>query len=426
MRLRSLFPIFGLLVLVMGVISCGNRATGWAVFLWSHDEERYATGSVVAIYDSSTLNNTFAIRQNKKQDLEQVPQWRLQYYKRKSAADEAAAAYAPMITLYAIAKENGLPVREKQDQDAKRVYKLREREIVKILEKDSSRSSAGEYEGHWYRVLTENGVSGYTFDLHLQISTLDSFNATQVAEERDEFLDLFLNTNFRPELFLEMVQRRRIDLEVFSPELGIFPDPENKTIVIAHHSHTTELTYETIEKSDDESYAFIGSTLLMVRRGQNTVNVQYSDAGVQYSEFYIYIGEDIDLHIIQEQERRDALYESLREAGSTLESNAYGVILLQDNGDFIWDNYDSLVPDVLTSAAGKTGTVDFPFFFGDEYTGGFPGAVSFIFDTGERINLLYTIQTKGIQFKYIPQEIINANTIEKEGNSSIVIFFTTK
>lgn len=419
---RSAFFFIVLLPLLFAA-GCGG-GEGWGLILWSHDEAQYPTGTLVPVIESSLLNNTFDLRIDRKSPTATVPQWRVALYKRKSVAEDAAAIYTQFADLYAVARLNGLPVRETQDPDAKRVYKLREGEVVKVIARDEEQSSAGEYTGYWYQVLTDGGVTGYSFDRYLEVYTSEELAQLDLSEEVDEFLEHFLSHNFRPKYFRSMLVNRRIDLDRFLPDYGIFPDPENNTLVIAAEDHVTTIEYEGIEKSTEDSYAFTGSTLLMIVKTNYEVNLQYADDGIQYSEDYVRIDPDIDLLIIEELERRAAKFEEFLERGNTLSSTAYGTITLVEGGGFIWEDLERLVPEVVSAAAGGGGVIDFELHPSTDLLETYDGVMSFAFGGGSTAHFLYAVEQQGVRFKHLawPEEAED-NLVESEGSSPIVIFF---
>ena len=405
-------------------VGCSFRPDGWGVLLWSHDERSFPTGTTVPIVETSMLNTTYDIQQDRESSVFTVDQWRLAFFKRKTQAEEYAALYEAYKGLYAVANLAGLPVRENRDPDAKRVYKLRMGEIIKVLEKDQSVSTAGEYEGYWYKVLTDGGVIGYTFDRYLNIYTSLQLAEREQAEERDENLEKFLNSNYRPKYFRNMLIARRINLDRFLSEYGVYPDPENGRLIIVAEEHTSTIEFDSITRVSEDAYAFEGSTLLMVIKTQNEVNLQYSENGVQYSEDYVYINADIDILIIQERERRLDLYDQILNLGDTLRSTAYGTIMLDENGGFMWDGIDRLVPEIIPESAGNEGRIDFPLHLSDELKGSFDGVMSLFFAESKVLHFLYRYERDGIRMKHVVWEDDGEDiVVETEGNSPIIIFF---
>lgn len=421
-RLRKSLAI--ILPTCVALASCGFRPDGWGVLLWSHDEQAFPTGSVVPIVETSMLNTTYNIQSDKHAPIFTIDQWRLAFLKRKAQAEEYGARFNAFRDLFAVSDLAGLPVRESRDPDAKRVYKLRIGEIVKVLEKDDTQSTAGEYEGYWYRVLTDGGVIGYTFNRYLQIYTSQELAEREQSVDKDENLDQFLNANYRPKYYRDMLVRRRINLERFLPEYGLYPDPENGRLVIVAEEHTSIIEYESISRVSEDAYAFEGSTLLMVVKSRNEVNLQYSEEGVQYSEDYVFINADVDILIIHERERRFDLFDQLFSLGNTLNSTAYGTIILAEDGGFHWEGIDRLVPGIVSAAAGNIGIVDYPLHLSPELKGVYDGVVSFVFAEAETVHFLYRFERDGIRLKHLVWvDDFEDIMVEQEGLSPIIIFF---
>jgi hypothetical protein len=425
---RRALPYTIIAAAVLTVISffsgCGLKTEGWGVILWSHDETAFPTGSLVPVVGSSLLNMTYDIRFDRDSALATVPQWKLTVFKRKSQAEELVAEYAQYSELYAVANLNGLPVRETQDPDAKRVYKLRVGEAVKVLGQDALESTAGEYTGYWYRVLTDGGVTGYSFGRYLDVYTADELANLDLSEKTDEFLEHFLTHNFRPKYFRTMLVTRRMDLNRFLPVYGVFPDTENQLLEIVTEEHVTTIEYTAIVSGNDNSYAFEGSTLLMIMKTDYEVNFQYADQGVQYSEDFVRIDPDIDLLVTEELARRADKVQTFYGRGNILESSAYGTITLTEGGGFVWEGLDRLVPDVVSPLAGFSGMIDFQLHPATKVMETYDGVISFLFANDETAHFLYSLQPQGLRFKHLqwPEDSEDL-LVEDEGNSPIVIFF---
>ncbi len=417
---------FFVLLCVALLSRCGARPEGWGVLLWSHDEQELSTGAVIGIYDTSSLRQTYTVRAGNDDNMIEIDQWRVEFFKNKREAEAFQTEYQPYKDLYGAARLDSLRVRAKESRDAGQVYKLREGEIVKIVDRNDTPVTIGGYEGYWYGVLTSTGVSGFTFGEYLQVDTLDALKSADQIEERDEFLELFLNSNFRPAYYRDMARSGRIDLERFTPEYGVFPDPENSKIVVVNEEHTSTLEYEAISRPTNDSYAFEGSTLILTRVTTNRVNFIYTDDGVRYDEDYVYFPRDIDMIVIQEQERRDALLERFVAQGATLVSSAYGNIAMTSDGSFTWEGYERIVPDILSARTESEGTVDFPLHLDEPVRSDYDGAISFTFASTpeeETIHFLYRFQNDGVQLTYLPEQMVDGNLVVGDGNSPVIIYF---
>jgi hypothetical protein len=403
---------------------CSAGGDGWGVILWSHDESVYPTGSIIPIVNVSQLNSTYDIRVDRRSPVETVPQWRVSLFKRKSQAEGFIEQFAQYADLYAIATLDGLPVRDERNAEAKRTYKLREGEVVKVLSRDMQKSVAGDFEGYWYQVLTDGGVTGFSFGTYLEVLTAAQLAKRDSSEDQDEFLEHFLSSAFRPKYFRNMLVTRQIDLDRFLPDYGIFPDPDNGVLHIVTEDHTSTIEYTGISQGTEDSYRFEGSTLLMIVKHTYEVNLQYADEGVQYSEDYVRIDPDIDLLIITEIERRAALFEDLYANGNTLSSSAYGTITLVEGGGFYWEGYERLVPDVISRYVGNSGLVDFRLHLAPSLTESYDGVISFLFSETDIVHFLYREDAQGVRYKRLVLGQDDKNLlIEEEGNSPIVIFF---
>ncbi len=102
-------------VICLVLIGCSYRPDGWGVFLWSHDEQAFPTGSTVPIVETSMLNTTYDIQLDKRAQVFTVDQWRLAFFKRKSRAEEYSARFNGYRDLYAVSNLAGLPVRDDRD-----------------------------------------------------------------------------------------------------------------------------------------------------------------------------------------------------------------------------------------------------------------------------------------------------------------------
>ena len=422
---RSPLLFIGVLLMFAG---CADRPIQWGVLLWSFDEEEFATGEVVAIYGISQLNNSYSLRSEAGGAPIDTEQYRITAVRNRRDAENIASEYEAFIRLYGVAKIDGLAVRESPDAGAIRLYKLRLGEAVKIVDRGDL-AQVGEYEGYWYSVISDEGVSGFTFSEFLASLDVDALgDAEKIAV--DEFLEQFFSSNYRPDVYRDMLRSRRYDLDRFLPEYGIFPDRENQRIVIVNEDHESEIEYDAITRPTEDSYAFEGSTLILFRVTETWINLIYSestDGVVRYSEDYVFFPDDIEMLTIRELERREELYEQMRARGSSLESTAYGTIELGDEAAFQWNGFERLAPDIVPKDATGSGIVEFSLYVGEALQSEYDGAVAFVFvreggGLGQRVRFLYSYRNGGIRFAYAPGPAEEQNVIDQVG-SSIILFF---
>ena len=429
MNRRTRLYVYLCIFISLVFISCGLGNAGWGVLIWSHDEAEIPSGAIIEVFEISSLKSTYTVGIPGSDTKTEIPQWRVEYFKKRKSAELLFQQYSEFSDQYAATLLNGLRLREEPEQNSSELYKLREGQVIKLLDRQPDKVAIGEYTGYWYKVLTGDGMAGYVFGHYLEVKNLEELTSNQDITEQDPFLTAFMNSNFRPVLFRDMLEEGRIDLRRFSPDFGIFPDPEKKKIVISNEEHTSVIEYTGITITDEVNFAFDGSSLLMIKKTPTEVNLLYSDDGTPYSEDYVNLNADMDLAIIQELERRRQLFESIAKRSTVLSSEVYGTITLKGSRRFAWEGYDRLIPDVIPAGTETEGMVDFNVFLSDFLQQTYNGALSFVFDSETAENqvevaFLYTFQGTGIQFRYIPESLIKQNIIEQEGSAPLIIFLS--
>ena len=134
--LRRLLAGGSLLGLALLVASCGARAVGYGVVLWGEAAGSPGTGAVVAIVQESAINSSYLISVPGERGLREYLIGRIRRFPRRSQAAAFAASYALNLQSWAVVvKEDAppLPVRESASPDAKVVYKLQYRQLVKVI-----------------------------------------------------------------------------------------------------------------------------------------------------------------------------------------------------------------------------------------------------------------------------------------------------
>ena len=411
--------------------ACAPRPEMWAVVLWSTEDHPVTTGSIVAIYESSQLNNTFTIGIGTGKERDEFAQWRLEAFKRKRDAESFAAVYAQWSDMYGKVNLDRLRVREAADAESAQLYKLRSGEIVKILTKLEETAAVGEYKGHWYEVITGEGVRGYTFDEYLEVNSSEALLASETPEEADEFLERFYGTVFRPDTYREMKSTGRYDLANFLPEYGVFADAEKRLIKIVTFDQAIDFEYDHISRPTENSYAFVGSSLILTVHPGNWFNVIYADENdTRYSKDFVYFLSDIEeLASLELERRHDVLLDFIHD-GSVLESSAYGTIIIEDDGAFEWKGFDRLVPDVVSSEATETGVLEFSLYLDDELITQYDGGIVMHFFGADpeirtdTIRFLYTFGNRGVRLTLVPEASLNNNVVQQNALSSTILFFT--
>ena len=425
--LKVRLVIFAGLILLVNIfyISCGNGIKGYAVILWSPDEEVFSTGEIIPIYGESDLRNTYSLSKEKTENLIEVQKWRIRFFKNENDAVKYLESFYEYSLLFADVNLDGLPIRETADSNAKKIYRLRENQSIKILERVPQKVQIGSYEDYWYNVLTDDGVDGYCFGAYLKIRNVNEAITIEESSER-KLLNEILSRIFRPESYYGMITTNQIDLEKFSVGFGLFPNPADNNIVLSISDHTIQFNYTDIQQNGNSRFIFKDTSLEIEIASERKIAIRYEYEGKEHSKTFVFI-EDIDEIINSEIERRVELYNEFLKKGDTLTSSAYGIITLTSENSFVWENYDKLTPSVIPTGSAQNGRISFLIFTGTRLQQNYNGVISFHFNNSpneEFIHFLYTFSGDGVKLINIrDSEIINGS-IENEPATPNILFFT--
>ena len=371
--------------------ACGQAPRGFGVVLWSAGGVP-PTGAVVHMIEESSIEDRYQVLSaGGDRDEEPVPveRWRVRVYPDAEQATAFAARYAPFTDSYGYAVRIGLPIRAEASATADIIYKLREGQVTKVLERGAQPERVGVYENYWYQVLTEDGVAGYTFGEFLPVFQASGDPHAEAARLRadDPALEHLLATVWRPDYFRAMVITGRYDLRRFRAEYGLFPDPAARAFRLVTETGTREFRYRTVERVGEGRYVFHpedgASPARFTVHGSRRVSLSYSDAGRQVTRVFVQLSRDVAESIAAEQDRRDRLYRDLVERGAVLHSSGYGTIELGPERRFRWQRFLALVPELLPPGLPGTGRVDFRYAPAPELGGSYDTVVSFLFDGDE-------------------------------------------
>ncbi len=416
-----------LLLLILTFSSCGKKYLGFGTVLWSDKEESIQTGQVVTIISESELADMYLVNDGTGEESVQMERWRVSFFEEKDQAEENALEVLKYKTIFARNLKDGLLIRERPDINSQRVYKMRKDQIIKIYGKIESVSTIGQYEGFWYKVLTEDGIAGYCFDHYLDI-----FDSSVKPEEKVDPAELLMESAFTgiyyPAAFVDMINKKAIDLSLFKPQTGFFPDPENKNVKIVTNGYSVTFKWETLSLIDKRSFELDDSGLEITVFSDTKLQVRYYYQDEKVITNYVVI-ENIEDIIIEENERREALFTSLIETGTNYTSSAYGQISIGTDGSFSWIGYQRLTPQIIPDGSGGTGKIRFDKFLSPSLREEYTGVISFEFKYGEEyipVNFLYSLEERKLRLTYIPENDFEEKIVRKKSNSPIVIAFSAK
>ncbi|MCK5672591.1 MAG: SH3 domain-containing protein, partial [Spirochaetales bacterium] len=153
----------GLFIIILIFTSCSKKFLGYGTILWAPDEVLLSTGQNVTVISESELADVYLITNDSSNEPVQIDRWRVSFFEDQIQAEENSLAISKYKNIYARNLKDGLLIREEPDINSNRAYKMRKNQILKVYGRTADISTIGQYEGYWYKVITEDGVKGYCF-----------------------------------------------------------------------------------------------------------------------------------------------------------------------------------------------------------------------------------------------------------------------
>ncbi len=424
---RSMRRVISIIVCLVTVVGCGGKI-GYGVILWSN-QEGLQSGEVVKVLEESRLRGTYIVRGMKGKTRYELETWRFELFEKRKDTEDFLKEYRPYINAFAISQRGGLPVREDPNSTAKRIYRLRKGQEVKVLSRGEP-EEVGRFTGRWYHVLTEDGAQGYVFDAYLVTYALGQSQEVQVEarpRKEDPQLDLLLTADWSPLFFQEMIDKGQVDLASFRPEYGLIIDTEAKTIQVKTPARSIGKSYQSISRIASGRYSFGGTSFQVTLREDRIATVRYAYEGHDVIDRFVILSEDIEEVIEKENKRRERLTKALAERGE-MGSEIYGVIEITPSGRFTWLNKAAIIGQgLLSPSVGNSGYVSFGNFPSAQIRSRYEGAVTFTFESGEVLNFLYTLRPGGVNFLYAEDRYIEKGVVRNDQFlNPIQMFFTSR
>lgn len=429
-RLTSIVFCFAMAGVAILLGSCGPRATGYGVLLWGSDGAA-ANGVVLPVIDRSSIAATVTLWDRPARLRLAVEEWRVRVFPRQADAQAFAGTYATYRDSYAFTdRAAGLPVRERPETQARRVYKVAPGQLLKVVGRSADKAKEGIFEDYWYEVLTDDGYSGFCFGYFLR-SFSASFDQAKVRMQEmlaeDPMLDRLFSEAWRPEYFADMIRRGRIDLAAFSPEIGLFPDRQESEWKLVLRDFSATFVFNNAARPRSDVYTFPPSELRITVYPGDRLEVSYMREGKTARSVFVRIEEDVEEIIDRERERRQELLDAFLGPGGVLKSSAYGTIQIREDGGFEWSGFGRVPAGVFLRTVAGSGKVDFPCRLSAALAGSYDGAVSFIFDeyrSGEQTVFAYAFVSGGVQLTRVAAADIEDLEVRRLGASPLVMFFT--
>jgi hypothetical protein len=410
--------------------------------LWSTEDPVILSGTVLPVYIKSNIDQVWVVgvpesyRHDKKGNSKiEIPLSQLNFAGGKKKAKNLAAEFAYYAPAYAENLQDGLPIRDNPDNGARRVYKLRTGEIIKILDKVEGNppiSMTGDpLPGDWFKVLTHSGITGYCFSFRLKIfnhydGPIQAVHGSLVEAAPDPDLDLVLSRKWSPDLYLQMINTRRIDIHELEKNYRFDPGQDSGIAKIILPGIEMEFIYEGIIPDGERAWFFEGTSLQMNLRTNTTLAVQYLEGtGLRRTLMFAALSADVDDLIMQENARRESQYAAIFNQGPLFTSNNYGSITFTHTGGFIWTGFDLLIPHVIPFDTRGEGHVDMDLFITPSFEERYNGACTFRFTDGSRLILrfMYNLDNQGLRLEVLPDFAVEDITVTRRESSPMVLYF---
>jgi len=449
--LRAFSLTLALLLTTLALGAC-SRLLGWGVLLWSLDDRGIPSGTVLPVYIKSNINQVWVAEVPKgfsgRGDKIEIPLWQLELSGGRRAAAKKAAAFAEYARTYAETLQDGLPIREKPDNSSRRVYRLKEGEILKILsqvppeEGVPAISGSGEpLPGEWYLVMAQDGSRGYCFSYRLHLFEYRGgalAEATEWGENgektdkkgEDPELEAILAKAWSPESYGAMSASGRFDLEELSKGWYFDPGADTGAARIHHPDVDRTFTHRGIKGSGSRFWYFDDAPLQMTLRSENLLAVQFSEnGGPQRTLLFVALPVEVKDLITQEKERRAILYQRFfaQEGGGPFMSANYGSLSFTPRGTFSWTGNNRLVPQALPRPLSR-GTVDLGLYQGVALEDRFEGVLTLSFEDpaaeggAVKTVFLYRFDGQGLRLEYVPPQNVEGVSVARRAETPLVIF----
>jgi hypothetical protein len=421
-------------------VSCARL--GWGMLLWSTEDPPIPSGTILPVYIRSNIDQVWVVgipeiyRTGKKGiDKMEIPLAQFELVGGKGKARKRAEEFSRFALTYAETLQDGLPIRDNPDNSARRVYRLRTGEIIKVLaevEGNPAISATGDpLPGSWYQVLTEDGSTGYCFSYRLK--TFEHHGGplaaaqTEQEEIADPDLENLLSKTWSPESYGAMVNNRRIELEDHSRHWRFDPGQDTGIARIYLPGVDQTFSYTAIRPAGARTWRFEGSSLQMNLRSDTTLAVQFTEnGGVQRTLLFVALPMEVEDLIIQETARRENLFLSIYNQGPAFTSNNYGTISFTETGNFTWTGFTLLVPQVIPLDVSGNGTINMDIFLSASLQDRYNGAFTLRFNrTGApaALRFMYTLDSQGFRLEYVPDSGMENLVVSRRAPSPMVLYF---
>jgi hypothetical protein len=443
----SRLAVYGALFLLLLCCSSCQRKLGWGVLLWANETRGIPSGTVLPVYIKSNIEKKWIVGIPKEYQAEgeddikiEIPLSQLELAGSEREARRRAAEFSEFALDYAETMQDGLPVREHPDNSAPRVYRLRIGEIIKIISRSEGApaiSTTGDkLPGEWYRVLTQDGTRGYCFSYRLSFfkHTTGSLtgDTTVSSNVLDTTLERIQSKVWSAEIYDQMLNDRKFNIDALAKHWSFSTGEDTGIANIYTQNIDKSFRYTAIRKTGEWTWRFEGTSLTMRLLSDNLLALEFLDnEGIRQLLHFVALPTSIDDLIVQEKNRREAQYQSIYKLGPAFASATFGVLTLTPEAEFLWEDFELLVPDYIPISAIGRGVVELRYHIADALLENFDGVITLRFKTiggpDRNVNFLYKAapdnESGALRLEFISPSNILDNVVIQQNESPMILYF---
>jgi len=408
----------------MALSSC-EKYIGYGVIMLPEEDSNLETGSLIKITKESRIREAWVYNSEEEEHIE-IKKWRVEFYKELEDAQKYIEEYKEYKDYYVIVNTNAHSMRIKPTAKANLVYRLKKDQRVKVIGRTAEKEKIARFEGYWWKLITDDGVKGWSYDSYLSVYNNDQVIHSNVTDDGPEIHEFFRNV-WRPKYFWEMQKSRNIDLDKFKAKFKMTPDLDNKEITISMPDHYATYKFTEFKKTGANNYILEGSPIQLDFSYKGQVIVIYSVDSKSYETDFIYMKDSVVNEIIEtEKTSRKIKYNEFLFGGPVFNSKVYGEISFYEDNKFTWTNKQNLITkQLLTSNASSEGKISFDIFLSQQLKSKYDGVITFDFGERQELTFLYNFENNGVTFIYVPPATIKDKVVETDDfYTPIQLFFT--
>lgn len=432
------FIITGLCALFVSILSsCGSL--GYSVMLWGDAAHDIGDGEIVKVYIRSNITHTYVISKLDDSEKIEIPLWKITDPVSKSKAKKQAEKFKDFKGTFASVKLDGLPIRQEAINTSKQVYRLREKEVIKILYRGSGAAvtnGKGNLDGEWLRVITSSGTIGWCFSAKLELYQGDysgKKGTSEVAVKNEDAADNVLETiktkKWYPDYYASFIRYNKIDLNRIKESYGFDFGWDDLTATAKTDEFNYSFRYISLEKSGSREYLLKDSEqkAKVILEGSNGLTLSWTEKGKPRTLKFVSLDIDLQQIVEKEQARRQEELKKIAAAGPVFRSSNYGTINFANETFATWRDYKLLVPNIIDRGANNQVSLQVKYFLSNQLKSTYDGILTMNFGGMEKeVNFFYKLTDEGLRLEDSNGAAIKDNTVTTRGTSPLIMFFSNK